>query len=96
MFRRIDEPDAPLAALTFEGRTIAFRRGDTLAGALLAAGVSTFRINPADGAPRGPHCMMGLCFDCLVEIDGRQNQQACMTTARDGMIVRRQSGARTL
>jgi predicted molibdopterin-dependent oxidoreductase YjgC len=40
--------------------------------------------------------MMGVCFECLVEIDGRQNQQSCLTTARPGMIVKRQHGARTL
>jgi predicted molibdopterin-dependent oxidoreductase YjgC len=38
--------------------------------------------------------MMGVCFDCLVVIDGRPNQQACMVTVRDGMRVERQQGAR--
>jgi predicted molibdopterin-dependent oxidoreductase YjgC len=37
--------------------------------------------------------MMGVCFDCLMEIDGEANQQACMTTVRDGMRVARQRGA---
>jgi len=40
--------------------------------------------------------MMGVCFECLVEIDGRPNVQACMTPVRDGMAVRRQSGFRRL
>jgi predicted molibdopterin-dependent oxidoreductase YjgC len=38
--------------------------------------------------------MMGVCFDCLVEIDGFGNRQACLTPIAEGMQVRRQSGAR--
>jgi predicted molibdopterin-dependent oxidoreductase YjgC len=38
--------------------------------------------------------MMGVCFDCLVEIDGVGNRQACLTLVADGMQVRRQRGAR--
>ena len=40
--------------------------------------------------------MMGVCFDCLVTIDGRQNMQACMTPAREGMVIQRQLGARRI
>jgi NADH dehydrogenase/NADH:ubiquinone oxidoreductase subunit G len=40
--------------------------------------------------------MMGVCFDCLVEVNGQPNVQACMTQARDGMKVRRQLGLRKL
>lgn len=97
MFRRI-EPDAAEdgLTLTFEGRAITFRPGDSLAAALLAAGIGALRQSPVDASPRAPYCMMGVCFECLVEIDGRQNQQACLTLAEDGMVVRRQIGARQL
>ncbi|RYE85182.1 MAG: (2Fe-2S)-binding protein [Hyphomicrobiales bacterium] len=97
MFRRI-EPGAPegLSKLSFEGREIAFHPGDSLAAALLAAGIGALRQSPVDASPRAPYCMMGVCFECLVEIDGRQNQQACLTPAQDGMVVRRQIGARQL
>lgn len=97
MFRRI-EPGAAEdgLTLTFEGRAIAFRPGDSLAAALLGAGIGALRQGPVDASPRAPYCMMGVCFECLVEIDGRQNQQACLTPAEDGMVVRRQIGARQL
>jgi len=39
---------------------------------------------------------MGVCFDCLVEIDGVPNRQGCMTTVQDGMRVRRMQGARSI
>jgi predicted molibdopterin-dependent oxidoreductase YjgC len=38
--------------------------------------------------------MMGVCFECLVEIDGSPNHQACMTTVRDGMSIKIQKGLR--
>ena len=44
--------------------------------------------------PRAPLCLMGVCFDCLVEVDGRQNVQSCMVEVRDGMQVRLPHGAR--
>jgi predicted molibdopterin-dependent oxidoreductase YjgC len=48
------------------------------------------------GEPRAPYCMMGVCFECLVEVDGVPNVQACMTSVREGMTVRRQHGARQI
>ena len=94
MFQRLD-PGAPSGLrLEFEGRTIPAEAGDTVAAALLAAGVDRFRDTPVGGRPRAPYCMMGICFDCLVEIDGVPNRQACMVPAADGMKIRRQQGAR--
>ena len=97
MFRRIDGGgDGTAGALSFDGRAIPFRAGDTVAAALLAAGVGSFRDSPIDGSQRAPYCMMGACFECLVEIDGRQNHQACLVAAKPGMRIRRQAGARLL
>ncbi len=80
----------------FDERPIPARTGDTIAVALLAAGITTTRTTPISGAPRGPYCMMGACFECLAIVDGRPNVQTCMTPASDGMRVRRQDGARML
>jgi predicted molibdopterin-dependent oxidoreductase YjgC len=77
----------------FEGRTLPARQGDSVAAALLAADEWAFRTTTVSGAPRGPYCMMGVCFDCLVEIDGVANRQACMIEVREGMQVKRQAGA---
>lgn len=80
----------------FDGREVPARPGDSVAVALLAAGITTTRTTAVSGAPRGPFCMMGACFDCLAEVDGRASVQTCMTPVRDGMRVRRQDGARTV
>lgn len=91
--------DAPGAAartmrLRLDGRWLTARAGESVAAALLAQDGAATRSTPVSGAGRTPYCMMGVCFDCLVTIDGRQNQQACMTEVRDGMVVERQQGAR--
>jgi predicted molibdopterin-dependent oxidoreductase YjgC len=95
MFRRLDDTRAEIR-LVFDGHPIAARAGDNVAAALLAGGVTRFRDTPVSGAPRAPWCMMGVCFDCLVEIDGVASRQACLVMAADGMVVRSQSGARAL
>lgn len=73
-------------AVTFAGQELHLPEGANLAAALLAAGITTFRHTPASGAPRGPFCMMGACFDCLVEVDG-VTRQACMMEVRDGLVL---------
>ncbi|WP_234729309.1 (2Fe-2S)-binding protein [Acidocella facilis] len=93
MFKRIETLTAPVR-FTFEGQAIEARPGESIAAALLAAGVAALRDTPVSGAPRAPYCMMGVCFDCLVEINGMPNQQACLTAATPGLVVRRQRGAR--
>ena len=92
------EPRAGAARLTVSAPGVAqrLREGDSVAAALLAVGVKSFRDTPVSAAPRGPYCMMGVCFDCLVEIDGVANRQACLIAAAEGMVVRRQSGPRKL
>jgi D-hydroxyproline dehydrogenase subunit gamma len=98
MFKRLDDAAAALAraplSLRVDGKEVSCREGDTVAAALFAAGVDACRDTVVNEVPRGPYCMMGVCYDCLVTIDGRPNQQACMTLARAGMDVERQRGAR--
>lgn len=98
MFRRLDAAATGLSArtvrVTVDGAVLACREGDSLAAALFAGGSNACRDTAVSGSPRGPFCMMGVCYDCLVTIDGRANQQACMTPVREGMVVGRQSGAR--
>ncbi|RVU39787.1 (2Fe-2S)-binding protein [Hwanghaeella grinnelliae] len=80
-----------MVAVTFDGQELTLVEGENLAAALLAAGVDTFRETPVSGAPRAPFCMMGACFDCLVEIDGTV-RQACLATVTDGMNIRKPNG----
>jgi D-hydroxyproline dehydrogenase subunit gamma len=76
----------------FDGEPIVAFEGETVAAALIAAGKSKLRTTQISGAPRGFFCGIGVCFDCLVVIDGEPSRRACVTFARDGMEVQTQSG----
>jgi D-hydroxyproline dehydrogenase subunit gamma len=60
--------------------------GEMLAAALMAAGILTLRSSPRAGAPRGAFCLMGVCQECLVRIDG-QVRQSCLVAVRDGLAA---------
>jgi sarcosine oxidase subunit alpha len=73
--------------LTVDGERIVAREGDTVSSALLAAGYGAVRRSAVSGSPRAPYCQMGVCFECLVEVDGVADRQACLVPVRDGMTV---------
>ncbi len=79
-----------------DGRPVRVPEGASAAAALLAAGLSASRSTPVGGAPRLPYCLMGVCFDCLAEIDGVPSRQACMVTVAPGMHIAPQRGARAV
>jgi predicted molibdopterin-dependent oxidoreductase YjgC len=96
MFKRLNQMAEPTVTITVEDRQIKVLATDSVAAAMLAAGILTNRTTPVSGAHRGPYCMMGTCFECLVEIDGVSNQQACRTKVREGMHVAVQRGPRDI
>lgn len=88
------EPDvAGSVTFTFDGQTLVAPAGISVAAALLLAGVSDFRTSVVGHKARGPYCMMGVCFECLVEIDEVPARQSCLIIVREGMAIRRQEGA---
>jgi len=87
MFRSALEARDPTVGVTVDGAPLRARAGDTVAAALLAAGFLRFRRTPVSGTARGPYCMMGVCFDCLVTVNGVPNRQACLVEIADGMRI---------
>jgi predicted molibdopterin-dependent oxidoreductase YjgC len=73
--------------VTFAGRTLHARDGQSVAAVLMAAGVRSWRTTRRGQQPRGLFCGIGACFDCLLTIDGRPAQRACLVPVRDGMIL---------
>lgn len=94
MFKRLSEPLADAVRITVEGRPVLARRGDTVTAALLASGLDFCRETAVSGAKRAPYCMMGVCFDCLVTIDGVGNRQGCLVPVTEGMAITLQHGKR--
>jgi len=93
MYRSLPDPSGPTITLTIEGTAVTVVAGVSVAAALLQTGTLQTRTSAVKQTPRAPYCMMGVCFECLVEIDGVANRQACMETVAEGMQVRRQRGA---
>jgi sarcosine oxidase subunit alpha len=94
MFRRLPEPEALSIEVTIDGQSAFGRSGDTVAAMLMAAGQAACRKSWVSGEDRGPYCLMGVCFECLVEIDGMANRQACLVPIRSGMRIRTGAGKR--
>jgi predicted molibdopterin-dependent oxidoreductase YjgC len=93
MFTNIASGEAKMVSVHFDGRAVQLREGLSVAAALLEAGIVHFRDTPVTGSARAPFCMMGVCFDCLLIIDGMADRQSCMIEVQDGMRIERQSGA---
>jgi aerobic-type carbon monoxide dehydrogenase small subunit (CoxS/CutS family) len=78
---------------TFDGENITAITGQSVAAALLAANQRALRKTRFNNNERGVFCGIGVCFDCLVVIDGITNQRACLIEARPGMKVQTQVGS---
>lgn len=76
--------------VNFDGESLRVPHGITVAAALLGHDDDHFCNSAADGEERAPYCLMGVCFECLVEIDGLKNRQACLEPVYEGMSVKRQ------
>jgi len=96
MFRLVDETSVETLRLSIEGRDYRVPVGISVAAAILLCGFNKVRNTPVTGSPRLPYCMMGVCFDCLMTIDGVPNQQACQLEVRENMIIEVQQGAAEL
>ncbi|MBM3679023.1 MAG: (2Fe-2S)-binding protein [Actinobacteria bacterium] len=81
--------------LALDGRPVTAYEGESVAAVLLAEGEMATRRTLA-GDPRGLFCGMGVCFECLVVVDGVPNTRACVTWVREGMTVARQDGWRAM
>lgn len=87
MFRRID-CGADTIEIVVDDETLPVPAGMTVAAALLLHDKVPTRLNQATAAPRAPHCLMGACFECLLEIDGIE-QRACQVGVASGMRIHR-------
>jgi predicted molibdopterin-dependent oxidoreductase YjgC len=85
--RLADVERGPAIRFTWNGTPVAAHDGETIAAALLAAGRRELRLTARGQEPRGFFCAMGVCFDCLVTVDGHPGVRACATLVRHGMEI---------
>ncbi|MFD9895670.1 (2Fe-2S)-binding protein [Amycolatopsis sp. NPDC059027] len=76
-----------------DGQTVDAKPGQTVAGLLLGLGRTSWRSTRNGGKPRGVFCGIGVCFDCLVVVNGIPDVRACQRLLADGDDVRTQHGA---
>ena len=90
MFKRMNNAiiSSKTVRLTIDGKEIVASQADTVAAAMLVSGFTYTRITSAEEKQRAPYCMMGICFDCMVEINGIPNQRACQILVQEGMRVK--------
>jgi predicted molibdopterin-dependent oxidoreductase YjgC len=78
--------------VTVDGEQLEAYEGETIAAVLLAANRRTLRFTHLRGEPRGVFCAMGICYDCIMVVDGEPNVRGCMTFVKAGMDIRTQHG----
>lgn len=81
-----------MVTITIDDVPIAVEKDEPIAAVFLRLPPFTTRTTPVTGAPRAPFCMMGVCFDCLAEVDGITSTRSCMVRAAEGMRIYRQAG----
>ena len=85
MFRHNSHENTTIT-IYINDRPFSANDGDSVAAILLKQGITAVH-KASDGAARGPYCMMGVCFDCMITCDDGRIEQACQTYVKDGMKV---------
>jgi predicted molibdopterin-dependent oxidoreductase YjgC len=96
MFRKLHDPGAATVMIYIDGCPVTAEAGESVAAVMLRQPMGWNRTTSISQSPRAPYCMMGVCFECLVAIDGQGSVQGCLIPVRDGMRVARQRGRRSL
>lgn len=92
MFVKVTPPADRQVTIYFEGQALEVEKGISVAAAVLGPSHGWTRTDH-EGNRRGPYCHMGVCFECLMTINGMPDQQACLITVAEGMRVSRQDGS---
>ena len=88
MFKKETNQTNKTVTVTLDGESKELQSGVSVAAALLADGQIVSRISPSSHKPCAPHCLMGVCFECQMEIDGVQ-QQSCLVEVKEGLNINR-------
>lgn len=87
------EQNFELVSIVVDGENVSVPKGVSVAAAVLGhTHPGATYTHPVDGSPRAPYCLMGVCFECMMMIDGESNVQSCLVTVEEGMVIKRQVG----
>ena len=96
MFKRLDKNPEKQVSISINGKPFDVPAGETVAAAVLASGIGHTRTTAISNSPRAPFCLMGVCFECLMVINGLPNQRACKVYVAEDMIIESQHGSGVL
>jgi D-hydroxyproline dehydrogenase subunit gamma len=96
MFRKLHESHAGVLTIEIDGDAVVAEQGESVAAVLLRQPEPWSRLASVSQAKRAPYCMMGVCFECLAEVDGVQSVRTCLKPVCDGMRVARRTGKRRI
>ena len=97
MFKRLNENTGDLVSISINGKTTEVPAGETVAAAILASSnLHVTRTTTISNSPRAPFCLMGVCYECLMVINGQPNQRSCKVLVKQGMIIESQQGPGSL
>lgn len=96
MFKRLEKHPEKLVSITINGKPFKVPAGESVAAAVLASNIRHTRTTPVSASPRAPFCLMGVCYECLMIINGLPNQRACKQSVAEGMNIKIQHKTGTL
>lgn len=92
MFKQLPNDQLEMVDILLNGEKIQVPTGTTVAAMALSHGQRFTRTTPISDSKRAPFCMMGVCYECLMVIDGKANQRSCVTYVKQGMQIETQQG----
>ena len=92
MFKRLQSTNSDTVQIILNGRKLSVPAGISVAAAVLSENPEFTRTTPVTGAKRAPFCLMGVCYDCLMVINGHSNQRACTVIVEHDMHIDFQYG----
>lgn len=87
-----DLPKKKWVEITVDGKKNKAREGETIAAALIAAGIKVFRYSVKRDEPRSLFCAIGRCTDCVMTVNNKSNVRTCITLVENGMKIETQKG----
>jgi hypothetical protein len=91
MFRSLKKPlQQQKIEISINNKHVYVDANSSVWAALALTDQTITRLSPVSEQPRSAYCAMGVCFECLVEIDQIPNRQACLTQVHPGMEILQQ------
>ncbi len=92
MFKQLPGTEIETVDIVLNSHALKVTKGITVAAAALSNDQHFTRTTPISGSKRAPFCMMGVCNECLIVINGKPNQRACSTYVEQDMVIDTQQG----